>query len=345
MKLNQNLDHLSISKIVKVNIEVINIFDVICIGAALVDIVAQVDRHPHDDDEVFVSQLNLFSGGAAANTAYACGKMGLSVAFIGKLGEADVFNNKIVNDFKEGSVETKLIKYSTFYKTGTTYIVLNSKGERRIYAYSGAANYLSKNDILEEQISGTKLIFLSSLRNIEPFIYASKLSRNYKIPVVLNPGMLIVEQGFDSIKELLEKVDILILSKNEFKTLFNFRENNLSKNLIKENSTTLFSLGIKVIIITLGKKGAFLLTPKHREIIQPLKVEKVLDTTGAGDAFSAGFIFGLLQNFRLTFEHLKSYTKIGNFVAGHCIQKLGARNGIPERKELDFFLDSENKKI
>ena len=61
----------------------IEIFDVICIDAALVDIVAQVVRHPAEDDEVFVSNLTLLSGGAAANTVYACAKIGLSIAFIG----------------------------------------------------------------------------------------------------------------------------------------------------------------------------------------------------------------------------------------------------------------------
>jgi ribokinase len=100
-----------------------------------------------------------------------------------------------------------------------------------------------------------------------------------------------------------------------------------------------------VIVVTLGKRGAYLLTPQHNILIQPLKLAKILDTTGAGDAFSAGFIFGLMQNLSLEFEPLKNDVKIGNFVAGHCIQKLGARNGIPGRDELNGFLSSVNKKI
>jgi len=79
---------------------VIVIFDVICIGAALVDMVAQVERHPSNDDEVFVSNLSLLSGGAAANTACACGRLGLSTAFVGKIGHKDIFKNKLINDFK-----------------------------------------------------------------------------------------------------------------------------------------------------------------------------------------------------------------------------------------------------
>ena len=321
------------------------IFDVICIGAALVDLVAQVERHPSDDDEVFVSNLNLLSGGAAANTAYACAKMGLSTAFVGKLGQGDIFTDKIINDFNDVSVETKLIKYSNLYKTGSAYVALDEKGERRIYAHSGAANYLSKNDLLEEEITATKLIFLSSLRNIEPLLHAAKIGRKHNIPVILNPGMLIIDQGFDYIKNLLEEIDVLIISQKEFKTLFKIKENDLSEDSIRERSVSLFALGMKVIVITLGEKGAFLLTTTYDELIQPLKLEKVIDTTGAGDAFSAGFIYGLVKNLNLKFEHLRNNVKIGNFVAGNCIQKLGARNGIPMRNELKTFLGSINKKI
>lgn len=323
----------------------IEIFDVFCIGAALVDMVAQVVRHPAEDDEVFVSNLTLLSGGAAANTAYACAKIGLSTAFIGKLGRHDTFGDKIINDFKEVNVATKFIKYSEHHGTGSAYIALNEKGDRRIYAHSGAANYLSKEDLLEKELINTKIIFLSSLKNLEPFIEAAIIGRNNKIPVILNPGMLIIDQGLKNIKKLLEKIDILILSQNEYATLFNIEECDLNEDLIQEKSSTLFNLGIQVIITTLGKKGALLLTSRRAELLPPLKLSSLIDTTGAGDAFSAGFIYGLVRNINLKFEHLKKNVKIGNFVAGNCIQKLGARNGIPSREDLNFFLNASNKKI
>jgi len=309
-------------------------FDIICIGAALVDIVAKVERHPINDDEVFVSDLKLFSGGAAANTAYACAKLGLNVAFIGKLGYNDEFGKKIINDFKEVPLNISLITYTNEYGTGSAYVVLTENGNRRIYAYSGAANTLSKKDIRTEDIVKTETLFLSSLKNFAPLKKAAKIARKNKIPVILNPGMLIIEQGFDIIKDFLNNIDILIISKREFHNLFHLSENNFIHQKVNKLAQNIFKLGIKLLIITLGREGAMMINSEKSELIKPIDLVQVVDTTGAGDAFSAGFIYGFINNNSFKFEDIRHSIKIGNFVAGRCIQQLGARKGIPKVNDL-----------
>ncbi len=311
-------------------------FDVICIGAALIDIIAKIKRHPIQDDEVFVPNLQIMSGGAAANTAYACKLLGLKVAFIGKIGYKDEFGNKIINDFREVSLNTSLIKYSQKQGTGLAYVAIDGSGDRRIYAYSGAANSLSSNDIIAEEILKAKTIFLSSLKNLEPFKKAANIAKTNKIPIILNPGMLVIEQDYNTIRGLLGNIDILIISEREFLYLFQVVDTKLNNHIIKEKVTTLFKLGINVIIITMGKKGAWLINSEKSELIKPIKVDKIIDTTGAGDAFSAGFIYGFIKNLSFKFEDLKFNVKIGNFIAGKCIQELGARNGIPTTEDIDF---------
>jgi len=315
--------------------------DVICIGAALMDMVAKVERHPLEDDEVFVSDLTLLSGGAAANTAYACAKLGLSTAFIGKLGPHDEFGGKIIEDFKEVRLNTSLIKYSKKYGTGSAYVALNSKGDRRIYAHSGAANYLSKEDIVPSELSQTKVIFLSSLKNTDPFIKAATIAKDKEITVILNPGMLIIDQGLETIKKLLENIDILILSQREYVTLLKLTNPILDEKLILKSSDILFRLGIKVLIITMGEKGAFLTNGDDSAMIPSNKVEGVTDTTGAGDAFSAGFIYKFVHQLNHNFENYKEDVKYGNLIASQCIQKIGARNGIPSEKELIILIDEK----
>ncbi len=313
--------------------------DVICIGAALVDMVAKVERHPQEDDEVFVSDLKLLSGGAAANTAYACAKLGLRTAFIGKIGYNDEFGDKITDDFNKVDLDISLIKYSKDYETGSAYVALNPEGNRKIYAYSGAANYLSKEDIVSEEILRSKVIYLSSLKNIEPFIEAAEIARENDIHVILNPGMLIIDQGLDNVIQLFKKIEILILSQREYKTLLNIHKQDLSEEDILNNVNILQKLGIKVIIVTMGSKGAFLINEKDSAIIPAEKVKNIIDTTGAGDAFSAGFIYRFVHHSGYKFKELKLNIEFGNLIAGRCIQKLGARNGIPSSNEILKFLD------
>ncbi|MHA1148121.1 MAG: carbohydrate kinase family protein [Promethearchaeota archaeon] len=314
------------------------IFNVICLGAALVDMVAKVERHPLEDDEVFVSDLNLLSGGAAANTAYACAKIGLKSAFIGKIGENDTFGSKIIKDFKEIDVSTKFMKYSKTHRTGSAYVALNPDGDRRIYAHSGAANYLSKEDISKQELKTTDVIFLSSLKNLEPFIEAAKIGKKEHIPVILNPGMLIIDQGFENIKDLLKNIDIFILSKREYSTLLERNREDLNKEDIQTTAKKLLDLGIKLVITTLGEQGAVFINSETSDLIAPLSIDSIVDTTGAGDAFSAGFIYGFIQKQTYDEENLRNSIRIGNFVAGKCIQQLGARNGIPTAGELQSFL-------
>jgi ribokinase len=298
--------------------------------------VAQVERYPEADDEVFVSNLTLFSGGAAANTAYACAKLGLKTAFIGKLGRNDVFTTKILTDFREVMVDTNFIKYSDKHNTGSAFVALKREGERRIFAFSGAANFLSRVDIREEEITQTKAIYLSSLKNIESFIQAASIGRSHGIPIVLNPGMLIVEQGYERIKMLLRKTDILIMSQREFRILYDIKDRGINPKSIQEEAFDIFSLGIRVLVITIGEKGAIILTDENAEIMPSIRVNNVADTTGAGDAFSAGFLWGFIQNLSFLLPDLKENVKRGNLIAARCIEQLGARNGIPKREEIEL---------
>ncbi|MFX1275232.1 MAG: carbohydrate kinase family protein [Promethearchaeota archaeon] len=315
-------------------------YDIICIGAALVDMVAKVERHPLEDDEVFVSDLSLFSGGAAANTAFACASLGLKSAFLGKLGKNDTFGLKIIDDFKKGNVIIDLIKYSDEHGTGSAYVALNDKADRRIYAHSGAANYLSEKDIILNEINQSKVIYLSSLKNIKPFIEAGMIGKKNGIPVILNPGMLIIDQGYDKISSLLGEIDVLILSQREYTTLMKIESIELEHTIVKQTSTKLFELGLKILIITLGSRGAFILSENKIDLIPTIEIENIKDTTGAGDAFSAGFIYGFVQSLRYGFTNLKKNVKIGNYIAGKCIQELGARNGIPNEEQLKSFLNT-----
>ncbi|NVM53709.1 MAG: carbohydrate kinase family protein [Candidatus Helarchaeota archaeon] len=301
--------------------------DVLAIGAALVDMVALIDKFPGIDEEVFVPKLELMGGGSAANFAIACARLSLKTGFIGKLGR-DAFGNKLLEDFKQENIETEGVIISDDIPTGVCYAAVDKEGNRILYAFSGAANILQPEELDEDYLKSFRIMHLASLKNIDPFIKAAELVQWAKTRVCLNPGALIVDQGLERVEPLLKLTDIFIGSQGEVKRLF--QTTDLSKGL------RALLKHVEIVVVTQGGEGSLVVT-EEGEIKIPAEQVKVVDTTGAGDAFSAGFIYGLL---RYNFDPIKLEIcgKIGNKAAAHCIQQVGARQGLMTKKELKSIL-------
>ncbi|MFX1293732.1 MAG: carbohydrate kinase family protein [Promethearchaeota archaeon] len=305
--------------------------DVLAIGAALVDIVALIEKFPEIDEEVFVPNLELKGGGSAANFVIACARLGLETGFIGKLGK-DAFGEKLIQDFRDKNVDIKYIVISSTIPTGMCYVAVDKEGNRVLYAFSGAANTLRSEELNEKYLKSFQIIHLASLKNLIPLIKAAELVQGTSTRISLNPGALIVDQGLNTVEPLLKLTDIFIGSQGEVKQLFQTTDLFIGLNKLLKY--------VEIAVITLGEKGNLIAT-KDLEIKIPAEKVKVVDTTGAGDAFSAGFIYGLLRN---NFDHskLELCGKIGNITAAHCIQQVGARQGLLTEKELNTHLKQLN---
>jgi ribokinase len=103
---------------------------------------------------------------------------------------------------------------------------------------------------------------------------------------------------------------------------------------LKQARPKLLQTGVKVVVVKLGAEGCYVTNGKEQHTLAPLKVP-VVDTTGAGDAFCAGFLYGLLNK-----QSLKDCAKLGNFVGSRSVIKMGARPGLPYKKDLGSALTS-----
>ncbi len=141
------------------------------------------------------------------------------------------------------------------------------------------------------------------------------------IKISLDPGELYARKGLATLKPLIKRSFVLLLNENEIKLLTgkNYREG--SKMLVNE--------GVNIVAAKLGKRGCYVTDGKETHLIEPYKV-KVVDTTGAGDAFCAGFLYGLIKN-----KDLHECGRLGNFVASRCIRETGAREGLPKLSDLE----------
>jgi ribokinase len=141
------------------------------------------------------------------------------------------------------------------------------------------------------------------------------------VKLTIDPGELYARKGLHGLKLFIRRAFAVIPNAGELKLLTG--EDNYEKG-----AERLLAEGVKIVAVKLGRKGCYVTNGQEEHLVPSLKVQ-VVDTTGAGDAFSAGFIYGLTTN-----QSLKKCGEIGNFVASRCITRIGARNGLPTLREL-----------
>jgi ribokinase len=303
--------------------------DVIGVGALLIDRIASVEYFPSVDGETFVDRLEARPGGSAANFAVACSRLGLEAGFIGVVGD-DMEGNFLLEDLKREGVDTGGVIRSKEFSTGQVYVALDKEGRRMMFAFSGAANTLSKKDIDSDYIASAKFIHIADLKNISPLEAAAKTAQDSETKVSLNPGALIAIQGYEEIKTLLSNTNVFISSRGELNQIFGTE--NVEFALKK-----LFRSGPEIAAITLGNEGCIVADSKGNSDRVSAFNTRAVDTTGAGDAFCAGLLTSLVEG-----EDMIEAARFANAVASLKIAKLGAR-ALPTREEVEDFLRKQKE--
>lgn len=291
------------------------------IGPALVDHIYSIDRYPERGGQAIVKNSLKMPGGAAANVIYGLASFGIKCRFystIGRDSDAEFF----IKSMEDVGVELKL--NTTHPETGRVDVYVDSGGERTFFVHPNAAGVadirLSESDF--EEVGYFYLDPFPSKDSFDMHVDIAKMAKEYDKFVILNPGHPYASIGFEKLSQLLQYVDIVILSELEFRALGG-----------SEND---FLEYVKILVVTMGERGSRAIT-SDAEFYQPAFRVKVVDTTGAGDAFSAGFLYGLLEGC-----DIEDCLKIGNFVAAYNIQHYGARN-FPKVDEVRKFLENIGK--
>ncbi len=292
---------------------------ILSLGAVLLDQIASVDRFPKEDDEVFVPELQLLPGGSAANFAVIASRLGADAGFIGKIGD-DFFGEYLVKDLKEEKVNTDAVPKSLL-PTGTVFIAVRKDGQRMMFAHSGAANDLSEQDINIDYMAKYDHLHLADLENISTLSYAAK---KFTGTISLNPGALMAEKPKETL-ELMPLVDVLICSRNEAMLLSG------AKN-VSDALEFFFKLGPEVVVITRGAESSLAYDGKCKFDVPVFKVP-VVDTTGAGDAFSAAFVCRYLEK-----KDIEESLRFANATASVTVQNPGAREGLEGRAQVESLL-------
>lgn len=320
-------------------------YDIFTIGSATLDIFLQskvFEVHPSPKSLTGLEQCfpfgakielqNLFfdTGGGATNTAFSFANFGMKTAPLCRIA-LDFAGQEVLKALKQKKIESKFIAFDQKEKTALSIILLAKTGERTILVYRGASKNFSEKDIPWDKLH-SHWIYLSSLGgNLKLFRKILDVCEKRKIQLAWNPGGQEIKHGYQEFAKDLAKVSVLIMNREEALTFFQAKETS-QKQLLKLLKI-LSQKTKKATAITLGKQGA--LAANQKEILfSPALGKKVVNTTGAGDAFSAGFIAGLWF-----WNNLDLALRLGILNSGLCVTQMGAKKGLlsslPAKKELE----------
>jgi len=300
------------------------VFDAVGFGGLNIDKLFKVNKIAKAEEESFIMDCEEACGGSAANTIVGLARLGCKVGFIGKVAD-DRKGKMLVEDFCRECVDTKGIMHSKHGRSGAVMGFVDEKGDRALYVDPGVNDTIEFDEINMEYAFQTRFLHLTSFVGEKSFQTQKKLvemlPQNVKLS--LDPGELYARKG-SMLEPIIEKTFVLMPNLNELELLTKTAD-------YRKGAEVLLKKGVEIVAVKLGGKGCYVTNGKENHSVEPFKA-KVVDTTGAGDAFCAGFLYGLISG-----KSLYECGRLGNLIASRCIMKMGARPGLPYLKDLKLL--------
>ena len=299
------------------------------LGIFVADLVFFGKKIPVEGETILGSNFVIGPGGKGSNQAVAAAKAGVKTYFISKIGN-DQFGQMATKIYDETKVDYSNVIISKEHSTGAAAIMVNEQsGANAINVFPGAAGAITNEDIdkAKDTIKNSK-IFLTQLEApIDTVMYAIKKAKELGVQTILNPA-----PAAEIDKSIFPFIDYF--TPNETEASFYVNHPVVTPNDASKAATKLLEMGIKNVIITLGEKGAFFAN-SNESFSSPIAnlSNRVVDTTGAGDAFNAGFAAALTEN-----QSIRNAITFASATAGLSTTKIGTANSMPIREEIDKIL-------
>jgi len=266
--------------------------------------------------ETLTKELNklnksIVSGGSAANTIIGLTRLGIDAGFVGRIGK-DSFGEYFKNDLEKYHVKSHLTEVDEISGVASTFI--SKDGERTFGTFLGAAALLCAEELHKEDFLGYSYFYIEGylVQSHALIRMAIELAKESGAKVILDLASYnVVEENKDFLLDIIPQyADIVFANEEEAKSLLDVDAEEAVSILAKQTETA---------VVKVGEKGSWIQRGDEKVFVPAYKVDCV-DSTGAGDLYAAGFIYGLINNCSLSVSG-----QIGTLLAAHVIQKIGAK--------------------
>jgi sugar/nucleoside kinase (ribokinase family) len=312
-------------------------FDVLGIGNAIVDVIARAEDDflvalgMHKGAMTLIDEARArsvydamgpaveISGGSAANTTVGVASLGGRAAFIGKVRD-DELGEVFAHDIRAAGVTFSTPLASNGPATARSYILVTPDGERTMNTYLGAAQNLDRGDIDTATVAAAAITYLEGYlwdprHAKDAFLKAADAAHAAKRLVALTlSDAFCVDRWRDEFLALARArtVDVLLANEAELRSLYQTADFDTALAALRSDA--------KLAVVTRSEKGCVVVAGRETHAVEAFPVERIVDTTGAGDLFAAGFLFGLARG-----NDLATAARIGALAAAEVIQHIGAR--------------------
>ncbi|MDH7482951.1 MAG: ribokinase [Armatimonadota bacterium] len=294
---------------------------IVVVGSSNTDMVAKTERMPMPGETVF-GEFVMAPGGKGANQAVAAARLGAEVTFIARIGN-DVFGDLSFSNFEREGIRTDFIIRDSSTHSGVALIFVDAKGENSIVVAPGANGRLAPEDVdrAQEALAKSKVLLLQLEIPLETVFHAASIAEKHDVKIILTPAP--VRQ---LPTELLRLVDVLVPNETEAAALLNLPSECLIDN--PQAAAGLLDLGVASAVVTLGSRGALIVTREGNQLVPAIPV-KAVDTTAAGDAFTGALSVALARG-----ENMRKAVEFGVAAAAVSVTRMGAQPSLPTESEV-----------
>jgi sugar/nucleoside kinase (ribokinase family) len=311
---------------------------IICLGIMVADVIGRPLRTLPDPGRlVLVDEMELHIGGCAVNTATALARLGIPVEIIGRVG-TDPFGDFVLQQLAEQGIGVRNVSRDPKAGTSATMVMVDPDGERRFVHYLGANAHLTLDDVDLSVIESAEILHVAGalvLPGLDGKPTAELMQRAKATGVTTFLDVVWDDTGrwMELLGPCLPYTDYFIPNLTEAQALLG-----LEMEEPEDIARALLGHGVGTVVLKLGADGCLLMTHTGEAMHFPAFEVDVVDATGAGDAFAAGFIAGVWQG-----RSLEQTARFANAVGGLCVTGLGAAGGVCSLSETLAFIDSQSK--